>query len=136
MRTVIITVDLDFDDWESIRSTVLLGLSYGLKLKRISRSYGGKYHIVFQTHRSKLDDINFYLDAPKELKELVLQRLKEAEELERKIGIGKLEKPYLLRIVLGDDIMRVLWDLVKRPLPEQVLFVKYRWYVKEVVGFE
>ncbi len=120
---MIITVDIDNSDWEIIRSTVLLGLEYGFKLLRISKSYSKKgYHVVFQTHIGKLHKINFYLDAPKELKDLVYERLRVAESL------GIKDKVSVARIVLGDDPNRVLYDINKDYMPKQVLFVKYRWW--------
>lgn len=120
---MIITVDLDTDCWEKLRSTVLIGLEYGFKLLRISKSYSKRgYHVVFQTHIGKLQKINFYLDAPSEFKDLVYERLKTAESL------GIKDKKIIARIVLGDDPMRVIFDIYKAPLPTQVLFIKYRWW--------
>ena len=120
---MIITVDLDSDHWEDIRTTILAGICYGLKIIRVSKSYSKKgYHIVFQTHHLKVKDIDLIFDVPREIREVIKNRVNHAKEL------GITDKTLLLRVALGDDINRVFYDMCKRPeLPEQVLFVKYKW---------
>jgi len=125
---MIVTIDLDSMDWVDISSTISLSLSYKLKLLRVSKSYSRQgYHVVVQLHRGRLQDIDFILNSPAELVDLVKRRLEIAE----KAGIR--DKLSLLRAVLGDDINRILYDINKRPLPSQVLFSRYRWYMSEVV---
>ncbi len=122
---MIITVDVDTTEWIEVSTNIAIGLDYGLKLERIKRSPGRKgYHIVWRTHRVRVNNLNFN---DTEHVDVVRERLKTAESL----GITKNgNKEDVLRVVLGDDVFRVIYDIKRRDImPQQVLFdksVKYR----------
>lgn len=122
---MLITVDIDTTDWEYLRSSIAIGLDYGLKLREIRRSPSRKgYHITWETHFSDVKEIDFYNT---EMKEVVMHRLNLARKMEITLRGNKEDT---LRVVLGDDIYRVIYDIKRRAiLPQQVLFrksIKYR----------
>lgn len=129
---MIITVDIDTTEWQEVSASIAIGLDYGFKLESIKKSPGRKgYHITWRTHRVRVQNLNFY---DTELTEVVKHRLALADAF----GIvDKGSKEDVLRVVLGDDVFRVIYDIKRREImPQQVLFdesKKYRRYKKRTV---
>lgn len=121
---MIVTVDIDTSDWEYLRSSIAIGLDYGLRLREIRKSPSRKgYHIIWETHISDLSGIDFYKT---EEKDVAMHRMRLAEST----GIAlRGNKEDVLRVILGDDIYRVIYDIKRRLiLPQQVLFKKSQKY--------
>ena len=118
---MIITVDIDSQNWEDIRTSIAIGLDYQLKLERIRKTRKG-YHIFWRTHKVRVENIDFLKDT--EFREVVRQRLELAEKTE----IAKRgTKEDILRVILGDDWKRVAHDIKRKGyFPTQVLFNNYK----------
>lgn len=121
---MLITVDLDYDDFIKVKTDILIGLDYQLKPVKIVKSPSKKgYHIVWRTHKARVENLDFILEASEDTIEIVKQRLRIAELL------SITEKEYILRVVLGDDIFRVIYDIKRKDImPQQVLFSKSNYY--------
>lgn len=125
---MIITVDIDTDRYDILRANILIGLSYNLTPISIRKSPSRKgYHIVWRTHKSAVKNLNF-LDTDKEVKDIVRHRLNLCDEYKITENGNKTD---ILRVVLGDDIYRVIYDIKRRhKLPEQVLFIKSKKFYR------
>jgi hypothetical protein len=125
---MLITVDQDDGNGILLMTNIRIGLEYGLKLKSIKKSPSKRgYHIIWYIDPERLKTLNFILDAPADLIPVIRERLKLAENL--KIHL-KGNKTDILRIVLGDDENRVIYDIKRRDyLPEQVLFSKSKKFL-------
>lgn len=124
---MLITIDLDSQNWEDLRATIIAILDLHLNLIRITKTRKG-YHIVAWLDIALLENFNLYDINDDDVRELIRRRMNsKAYEKIKEHG----DTSHKIRYLLGDDFNRIRYDIMRKEvMPEQVLFTKHRKYYK------
>jgi len=124
---MLITIDLDSQNWEDLRATIIAILDLHLNLIRITKTRKG-YHIVAWLDIALLEDFNLYDINDDDVRELIRRRMN-SKAYEKIKTHGDVS--HEIRYLLGDDFNRIKYDIMRKEvMPEQVLFTKHRKYYK------
>lgn len=120
----VVTVDLDTKSQHKLQYYLRIAKAYGFKPKLIRETRNG-YHIIYWIPAREFEGLDWF--KARRYKKHIMKCLIRLEKAQHMYNVGFSEmKHYILRLILGDDIARILMDMKRRgKLPQQVLFREY-----------